>query len=70
VNRDENGCITVRATVSTSRKKWPLFFVAKGKTERVEQSQIGDVAKNWHAHSESRWMNGEIFREYLKNLWD
>jgi hypothetical protein len=53
VNGDEKGCITALATVSASRKKWPLFFVAKGKTQRVEQSQIGDVAKNWHAHSES-----------------
>jgi tRNA(Ile2) C34 agmatinyltransferase TiaS len=59
VNGDERGCITVLATVSASRKKWSVFFIAKRKTERVEQSHIGDAAKNWHTHSESvdEWRN-------------
>jgi hypothetical protein len=36
-----------------SRRKFFVFFAAKGKTTRVEQSQIGNVAHHWHAHSES-----------------
>jgi hypothetical protein len=68
VNGDEKGGVTVAAIVSVTRKKWPLFFAAKGKTERAGSSQNSDVAKNWHANSESGWINGEIFREYLKNL--
>jgi hypothetical protein len=68
VNGDEKSDFTVLATVSASQKKWSLFFVAKGKTERAEQSQIGNIANNWHAHSESGWMKGKIYGEYLKNL--
>ena len=68
VNGDEKGCFTVLATISASRKKWPLFFVAKGKTQRVEHSQIGGVSEHWRTHSESGWMKGELFCEYLKHI--
>jgi hypothetical protein len=70
VKGDEKGCITVLATISASQQKWPLFFVAKGKTQRVEESQIGDVSANWRTHSESGWMNGDIFCEYLQRIRD
>jgi hypothetical protein len=65
---DEKGCMTVLATVSASHRKWPLFFVAKGKTQRVERSQIGDVPNHWRAHSESGWMRSEIFCQYLGHI--
>jgi hypothetical protein len=45
--------MTVLATISTSRKKWSLFFVAKGKTMKIEHSQIDDVGCNERAHSDS-----------------
>jgi hypothetical protein len=42
--------------------------MAKGQTDRVERSHIGDVGENWRAHSESDWMNHEIFGAYLRHL--
>jgi hypothetical protein len=60
VNGDEKGCITVLATVSASR--------VKGQTQRVGQSQIGDVSGNWRTHSDSGWMKGELFCEYLRHI--
>jgi hypothetical protein len=68
VDGDEKGMITVLATISASKNKWPLFFVAKGKTVRVESSQIGEVGSNWRAHSETGWMRGELFVDYLHHL--
>jgi hypothetical protein len=65
---DDNSAITVMATISASRKKGPLFFVAKGKTERVERSQVGDVRGHWRAHSESGWMRYENFAAYLQHV--
>jgi hypothetical protein len=65
---DEKDAMTVLATISASHTKWPLFFVAKGKTQRVENSQIGDVGDNWRSHSESGCMNGDIFCDYLRHL--
>jgi hypothetical protein len=44
------------------------FFVAKGKTRRVERSQVGDVGDNWRSHSESGWMNHQIVGDYLRHL--
>ena len=65
---DEKAAITVLATISASHMKWPLFFVAKGKTERVEITQIGEVGLHWRSHSESGWMNHVIFSEYLQHV--
>jgi hypothetical protein len=68
VDGDEKSVITVLATISASHKKWPLFFVAKGKTERVERSQVGEIGIHWRSHSESGWMRQEIFAQYLHHL--
>jgi hypothetical protein len=37
----------------------------KGKTERVERTQIGD---HWRSHTESGWMTSSTFEEYLRLL--
>jgi hypothetical protein len=68
IQGDEKDSMTVLATISASHQKWPLFCVAKGKTERVERSQIGDVGGHWRSHSQSGWMTGEIFADYLRHL--
>jgi hypothetical protein len=70
IDGDEKGTMTVLATIWASRKKWPLFFVAKGKTARVDHSQIGDAGNNWRTHSESEWMRGDLLVEYLHRLQD
>lgn len=61
-------CLTVMATVSANGRKFPLLFVADGKTELVEQSQLGDVGHHWRAHSENGWMTSEIMELYLMHL--
>jgi hypothetical protein len=65
---DKKSAITVMATISASHRKWPLFFVAKGKIERVERSRIGDAPGHWRTHSKSGWMRHQIFATYLQNL--
>jgi hypothetical protein len=60
--------MTVLSTISASDKKWPLCFVAKGKSDGVETSQIVDVVGHWRVHSESGWMRGNIFCQYLDHL--
>jgi hypothetical protein len=42
--------------------------MAKGKTARVEESQIGDVGNHWKAHSPSGWMITDTFADYLRHL--
>jgi transposase len=67
IHGDEKDAMTVLATISASGTKWPLFFLARGKTERVENSQIEDVGNHWRSHSLSL-DDGEIFAEYLRLL--
>lgn len=67
-NTSEKEQITVLATVASDGKKLPLLFIAKGQTAYVEGSQLGDVAYHWKSHSESGWINDEIFQEYLMHL--
>jgi hypothetical protein len=35
-NDDENDSITVLVITSAMQKKWPVFFVANGKIQRIE----------------------------------
>jgi hypothetical protein len=41
--------------------KCPLYFLAKGKTQMVEDCQIGDVEDHWRSHPVSGWMTSEAF---------
>lgn len=60
--------VTVLATISAAGTKFPLLFIAQGKTAVVEESQIGDVGFHWKSHSESGWMTDEVFKLYLMRL--
>ena len=60
--------VTVLATIAADYTKLPLLFVAQGKTEQVEASQIGDVGFHWKTHTESGWMNDTAFSYYLHKL--
>jgi hypothetical protein len=68
VQGDEKEAVTVLATISASGVKWPLFFIAKGQTIRVEHSQIGDVGEHWRSHTPSGWMTSNTFSDYLHLL--
>jgi hypothetical protein len=60
--------LTGRATITASSERSPLFVLARGKTERVERSQIGDIAPHWMSHSTNGCMTEEIFAESLEHL--
>ena len=68
IQGNEKDNMTVIASITAEGKKLPLMFIAKGKTERVENSQIGDVGQHWKTHTESGWMTNEAFQEYLRKL--
>ena len=68
IQGNEKDNMTVIASITAEGKKLPLMFIAKGKTERAENSQIGDIGPHWKTHSESGWMTNEAFQEYLKKL--
>ena len=68
IDGDEKAAISVLATISANGHKMPLFIVAKGSTDRVEQSQLGNVGYHWRCHSPSGWMTSDIFGLYLMHL--
>jgi hypothetical protein len=56
IHGDEKDCLTMFATISVSGIKYSLCFLAKGKTERVERTQIADHRRS---HTESGWMTSD-----------
>jgi hypothetical protein len=68
IDGNEKDNFTALATITTSGKRLPLFILARGKTERAERSQIGDVAPNWVSHSLTGWMTELIFEDSLQHL--
>jgi hypothetical protein len=68
LNANEKDAITVVASVTAAHDKLPLFFIAKGRTERVEHSQLGDPQGHQTTHSPSGWTTAETFTAYLEWL--
>ena len=68
IDGDDKNCLTVLATVTATGTKLPLYFLASGKTTRVEETQVGDIGSHWKTHSESGWQTSETFQEYLMHL--
>lgn len=68
VKANDKDAITVLATVTAAREKLPLFFIAKGRTERVEHTQLGDPQGHQTTHSSSGWTTAETFAAYLEWL--
>jgi hypothetical protein len=68
IDGNEKDSFAALATITASGKRLPLFILAQGKTERVERSQIGDVARNWVSHSLTGWMTQITFEDYLRDL--
>ena len=64
---DEKKCLTALATIKADGTKLPLMIIAKGKTPRAEQSQLGDTGVHLTGHSPSGWMTQENFEKYL--MW-
>ena len=68
INGDEKSCFTCLATIGANGAKLPLFFIAEGKTDRVEWSQLGNVGGNWLTHTKSGWQQEDSFVLYLMHL--
>ena len=68
IRGDEKECLTVMATISPNGRKLPLLFIAQGKTEQVETTQLGEVGVHWKAHSPNGWMTSDIMQLYLMHL--
>jgi hypothetical protein len=67
---NEKDTVTVLASVTASGNKLPLFAIAKGKTQRAEQNQLGCAETIVRDHSESGWSTIETFKHYLDWLHD
>ena len=66
ITRDEKECLTALATIRADGTKLPLMILARGKTQAVEETQLGDVGFHLTGHCESGWMTQENFEKYLK----
>jgi len=61
--------ISLLATIDAEGNKYPLLFIAQGKTHTCEKKQVGNyVCDSWVSHSISGWMNEEVWMEYLTKL--
>jgi hypothetical protein len=60
--------LTVTAAVTASGIKLPLQILAKGLTNHVHETQIGDIGDHWRDHSASRWQTELTFEHYLIKL--
>jgi hypothetical protein len=56
------------ATITANGCKFSFQILAKGLTERVYTTHIGDISGAWRDHTESGWQTSEIFITYLIHL--
>jgi transposase len=70
LNLTEKEAITALASVTAAHDKLPLFLIAKGKTDRVESTQLGGPQDCVTAHSPSGWTTLATFHSYLGWLRD
>ena len=66
VNSNCKENITVVAGVRADGLRLPLQFLATGKTEKVLETQIGDVGDHMKTFSENGWTTKETFILYLQ----
>lgn len=67
-NANQKEKITVVAAIAADGTKMPLQFIAKGKTDAVIETQIGDVGYHFRTFSENGWTTENTFIEYLTGL--
>ena len=68
ISGSEKDGLTVLATIAADGTKLPLFFIAQGKTVRVEETQVGPEPTDWVTHTESGWQTSQSFSLYLMHL--
>jgi hypothetical protein len=65
---DDKQSFTALCSITASRRKLPMVMIAKGKTARVERSQLSEIERHIAVHSESGWIVIASFKEYLNML--
>ena len=69
IDGNEKQGLTVLASVTASGQKLPLLILAKGKTQRCEQTQLPeDIGAHFKFHSQSGWSTREVMMKYLELL--
>jgi hypothetical protein len=68
IGGDEKQSFTALCSITAARRKLPMVMIAKGKTSRVERSQLGDIEPHTAVHSASGWITIPTFQEYLVML--
>jgi hypothetical protein len=68
IRGNEKQSFTALCSITAARRKLLMVMIAKGKTSRVERSQLGDIEPHIAAHSGSSWTTIETFEEYLTML--
>jgi hypothetical protein len=56
VTGNDKNSITVMTSVTLAKTKLPLYILAKGRTERCESSQLGELRLHQSDHSPTGWM--------------
>jgi hypothetical protein len=67
VNGDPKASFTAMGTISLNGDAFPLFMLARGKTERCEK-QINKIAQNKVSHSQNGWVTVQVMVEFLHFL--
>jgi hypothetical protein len=63
---DPKAGFTFMACISLDGEKYPLFFLAKGKSTQCHKQLMPDsLGRNYIWHSESGWMDQQAFEHYL-----
>ena len=69
VDDSEKVHISVMCSITSDFEKLALFLIAKGKTEKSEQNQLGDIGEeNEKTHSVKSFMTTQCFTKYLQFL--
>lgn len=68
VSFNEKQRITAVCAIAADGFKFPIQFIAKGKTEQVLNTQIGDVSPNIRSFSENGWTNTQTFYQFLSHI--
>jgi hypothetical protein len=67
INTNVKAGITALATIGANGCKLPLFLIAKGKTTKCEEGQIGDLeGGHFITHTEKGWTTEESFLSFLE----
>lgn len=68
VTFNEKQRMTAVCAIAADGFKFPIQFIAKGKTEEVLETQIGDVDPHLRAFSEKGWTDINTFYQYLNHI--